>query len=902
MIALLAQYWSRFLSSTALPKAGPHYPDPERSVGVWYRKMGLQECWEAIGPARDIYLRPLSREIRSALEDRIEFLYQGESVTRPVTFSVYMIGRTKTTARPTIMFCCESPGPRRRARQVINDSALLQRYPGFTLGDSSFPPDYDRPPIRLGMDGKQDSSSDLYAQPAVLDDFLADVHRVGIDVNLAGDGSSHKATIGGIVRLGDISYAITVSHVFKQPPDVGRASADCEFEFDLDTDNYMSGDATSSIEITSRGSKTPESLASGDYTDSVSDLSDVDNLLVTTIVASPNEVSDGYIPPSTTQGTNEAYSALINDTQIRIKLGYQGFDSSPKDVLGNLAMSSINGSHSGLDWALVEIRLPHVLGMLGAYSNTSPPQPQRVAISGPKNARVIARTRSAGVMKGLLSGTPTFTTAPGSQTFQEVWTVALDGPIAEGDCGSWIVDAITGDLYGHIVSGSPESGKAYIVPAYQVFEDIKRQTGADLAFPKTTNDMLGISIGKQGHFTSDYGNSQSISNATISYPIAAPVAVISLLGVVALRLFFLSRGSEWSELLYVVFLLPLLLFAAAVIPESLPLLSTSPSHLKRRHPTDSTSDYISLITNLGESALYWSLQCLGMAFLTNYITRVAVSFLPATQPFTTNLASGMVPGLFAITIFSNTVGIKIYGRFESVVTWLKIVFLFALWTSSRFEHGPIVPGISLSHFLLPETGSLQVVENYVFAYGNLDITYNTILQSHIARDMLIAWTIMTLAVYVMIGLYITEEIVSFRQSSQIPKWFRQYYHLPYQPHFVEYGLLPGGMGSLSEDKNRLSEDKITMEEPQTTDDPCPVIHLTLGVAPYFRHAGAAFSSQHIRAGPYGLGFAVTPVFTLRLHRLDRIYLRCGVYNRPPLLSLVGSSPLVKGLLTLVAID
>ena len=62
----------------------------------------------------------------------------------------------------------------------------------------------------------------------------------------------------------------------------------------------------------------------------------------------------------------------------------------------------------------------------------------------------------------------------------------LDGPLAEGDCGSWILDAETGDLYGHIVAGCEQTGTAYIMPAHNVFEDARKRLGSDIMLPGAT--------------------------------------------------------------------------------------------------------------------------------------------------------------------------------------------------------------------------------------------------------------------------------------------------------------------------------------------------------------------------------------------------------------------------------
>ncbi len=47
----------------------------------------------------------------------------------------------------------------------------------------------------------------------------------------------------------------------------------------------------------------------------------------------------------------------------------------------------------------------------------------------------------------------------------------------EGDSGSWVLDTITGDLYGHIVAGISGGHIAYIIPAYKVLKDLSKILG-----------------------------------------------------------------------------------------------------------------------------------------------------------------------------------------------------------------------------------------------------------------------------------------------------------------------------------------------------------------------------------------------------------------------------------------
>ncbi|KAF2190102.1 hypothetical protein K469DRAFT_561239, partial [Zopfia rhizophila CBS 207.26] len=129
------------------------------------------------------------------------------------------------------------------------------------------------------------------------------------------------------------------------------------------------------------------------------------------------------------------------------------------------------------DWALVEITNDSVLASIttsdGSADDVARTCLKKIA-KGPKgDAGILTRTASGGEMTGILSGTPSYTRLPYCTLFQEVYTVRLDGPLANGDCGSAIVDAATGELYGHIVAGCQRTGIAYIMAAHQVFQDLE---------------------------------------------------------------------------------------------------------------------------------------------------------------------------------------------------------------------------------------------------------------------------------------------------------------------------------------------------------------------------------------------------------------------------------------------
>ena len=58
-------------------------------------------------------------------------------------------------------------------------------------------------------------------------------------------------------------------------------------------------------------------------------------------------------------------------------------------------------------------------------------------------------------------------------------------PVVPGDCGSWVIDPVTGDIYGIIIATAPEAQESYMIPAYQVYSSIQsrlpRGTAAEFA-------------------------------------------------------------------------------------------------------------------------------------------------------------------------------------------------------------------------------------------------------------------------------------------------------------------------------------------------------------------------------------------------------------------------------------
>jgi hypothetical protein len=241
MILTLAQT-SRVPSFTAFSKIKPAWPRPEDSVGTWYRRMGRNECWEANGPARETF-----DQIAGEIKKYLNRCSDPDPATPPVTWSMYMIGKTKETAAPTIMFCCEQRGPRRKVRKTVLESGILSGYPGIITGDCSTPPEGDRL-VQLAGEEKltlpswktsPDSSRKIVYKPSE----MGTCSQIFIQSTTEKACTVRKASRGGIVQIGSKHYITTVAHAFieiPKPPTRDRCGDD--FEFDIDGESDIDSD------------------------------------------------------------------------------------------------------------------------------------------------------------------------------------------------------------------------------------------------------------------------------------------------------------------------------------------------------------------------------------------------------------------------------------------------------------------------------------------------------------------------------------------------------------------------------------------------------------------------------------------------------------------------------------
>jgi hypothetical protein len=216
--------WARGLKDTK-----PQWDYSQESTGTFYRKMGRDSsCWEAVGRARELFIL-IAAEIKAYLEKH------SDPVPFPVTWTIYMIGRTRETSEPMIMFCCRDSCSRKQVRKTVEESGILDQYQNVRLGDASRPPDFDQlvqlagknlESIRLGL-----FNTKLYPEVSQVSKESVNANRLAYAEEAGAfpgkpiavpihdkDGtvsSVRRATAGGILRSGERCFYLTAGHVFE---------------------------------------------------------------------------------------------------------------------------------------------------------------------------------------------------------------------------------------------------------------------------------------------------------------------------------------------------------------------------------------------------------------------------------------------------------------------------------------------------------------------------------------------------------------------------------------------------------------------------------------------------------------------------------------------------------------
>ncbi|TVY85456.1 NEDD8-specific protease [Lachnellula suecica] len=422
----------RPLRETIISTEPRQWPQPELSIGTRCGSMdvlGRWKCWEIKekSPAYRVW-KLVSKAIIDLLEDQFEHL---DAKGKDFMFEMFMIGRRASTSKPTILFSCENKTPRQRAIHLVEKSAVLAPHPGVLMAQCS-----RLPRLYAGNDATSLAPPGVYVNGplsmsvVVISDF----------------GESRKATLGGVLLIDGQFFGLTANHAFLSAQIVDMDPApDLEFEF-FDSSAFSHDfDEDESVLMTSHGSISSNESSPSQLSESIP------------VKTSRDDGLDG------TQGEVDTWrSALATG------LSQQNTKGHTFRRIGSL----YEVTRDTLDWALVKIEDADFIAIL--RSGTLECLNHNALRLGYVDLFPLMIVDKPSDIDVLISGIPLSEgTLSAVAAFQK-----LQG-YSEGDCGSWVIGQQRDKFYGHLVSGRQNTGIGYIVPAFQVIQEIQLLFGPE---------------------------------------------------------------------------------------------------------------------------------------------------------------------------------------------------------------------------------------------------------------------------------------------------------------------------------------------------------------------------------------------------------------------------------------
>ncbi|KAK3369316.1 hypothetical protein B0T24DRAFT_668814 [Lasiosphaeria ovina] len=422
-------------------------------------RIGRVEVCEATGPAREDFVRA-SQEIIAYLNDNSGNLHDSASI---VGLSLFMMGKSVARMKPVIMFVSEDKKARVEAYRMIKKSTILDGYPGFGLGEMELKAEFENllplassPPSPASSLIVETASTSFITPLELAEVFTSSADSLNgsrLEASLGGEPMTRPSTAvgGGIVSFNGALMLHSVGHFLRQAqpsrdigvqqfsPSPDASDDECEVTGLSDSDDDDDGDlieiASLSSSAGSERSITPI-LLHGAYPNQDSDLSALQSRLETL------EVSSRQLP-------------LTSGSKVLLGIGEVALISALLDSsLTEIDISAVEAA--GVD--VSELRSTAI--PLESYLEH--------VETAPSDTGITALTPS-GAIGGMLSGTPSFARLPGSKMFSQVYTAKLDRPLLPGDCGSWVRNAVTKKLFGHVIAGSTTTGLVLLMPAANVF-------------------------------------------------------------------------------------------------------------------------------------------------------------------------------------------------------------------------------------------------------------------------------------------------------------------------------------------------------------------------------------------------------------------------------------------------
>ncbi|KAJ4865690.1 rad4 transglutaminase-like domain-containing protein [Trichoderma breve] len=239
------------------------------------------------------------------------------------------------------------------------------------------------------------------------------------------------------------------------------------------------------------------------------------------------ETSDGSISSPEPEAADSSPSHPEPKLEVKLSDTW-AFEHSQK--LGNVLPRPkhyTKASGQYLDWALIEIdaskHKPNYHPSLKS-KNLELVTAQKKLTPAALGQPAIMIGGSQGCISSTLSSLPARLMLGHGQSFVDAYTLSLqDHTVCIGDSGSWVIDPLTYEVFGHIVA-TDMLGDAYVIPLQNIFEDIRTWHDAQSVNLPTAPDFGAtlLSIGTEHQPSAAPAYSQEEASARSPEPMGGP--------------------------------------------------------------------------------------------------------------------------------------------------------------------------------------------------------------------------------------------------------------------------------------------------------------------------------------------------------------------------------------------
>ncbi|TAQ87663.1 hypothetical protein B7494_g4008 [Chlorociboria aeruginascens] len=445
-------------ASVAVSQTGTPESSQERFAdGIAISGNRISLVWPKVTKLRE-FDQPIPQLIRNRFDDLTELfsrpLYQHLSKARlsqrALSIRLKILGESEETAKPWIVVLCEKVAAK-KVRQFFNQRTVRSEYqpedtdlslPSFGIFVCERPP---RPIAATCLSYIYGKTTLSTASPKTSCGTIIKVADVVISYG----------TFGGLIKVSTSNtdfklYGMTAGHI------ASRHLSNLEIEGEIQDDDEDED----------------EDEGEDDRSEYMLDDSEGLQLDLDSFDENWDESTTNF--PKT-------------DTQFSQDIG------QPEDFwsrVGHLCVTAENDARrQNLDWALIEIDDPTIyrpnlfgLDNPSSISHTGIRVRQRDDQQTFKNHTVTVGLSSgvSGFKKGVLSSAYSYLMLAPSNNLVKTYSLKLseNSQLQPGDCGSWVVDAHTHNVYGHVVA-TDAFGEAYVIPFDATLEDVSLRLGAE---------------------------------------------------------------------------------------------------------------------------------------------------------------------------------------------------------------------------------------------------------------------------------------------------------------------------------------------------------------------------------------------------------------------------------------